>query len=196
MNRDKTTHVVGAGNREQGKPHTDWFAWSLQLTLGLLVGSGVGYSVARLLFRSGFIGFDQMLSVIGGAALCCGAFASFHGDRAWMARSIFACPEPRRTQKARTCSTVVGSLGAVLVLVPVALHLITRDQSRAEASSHGFSIVLLVLAAIPGFLLIHALRTGTGYWRFGTLDREETPLFFWIYVLVNAVAVMCLLFGR
>jgi hypothetical protein len=192
----KERSLADEANKSPAKPNTDWLAWSLQLALGLLVGSCVGFSVARLLFRSGFTSFDQMLPVTTGVAFCCGAFSSFHGDRAWMPRSIFAGAEPRRTDKARSCSIAIGSLGAALVLLPMALHLMTVGRSEDASSSGGLGIFPLVLAAIPGFLIIHALRTGTGIWRFGILDREETPLFFWIYVFVNAVGVMCLLFGR
>jgi hypothetical protein len=183
-------------DHEQPKPQTDWLAWSLQLALGLFVGACVGFSVARLLIRFGLTSFDQMLPVTAGVAFCSGAFCSFHGDRAWMPRSIFAGAEPPRTEKARSCSITIGSFGAALVLLPVALHLMTADRSGDASSSGGFGIFRLALASIPGFLVIHALRTGTGIWRFGILDREETPLFFWIYVFVNAAAVMCLLFSR
>lgn len=190
MSQDETSQ-----SDRRSTPGPDWLAWSLQLILGLLVGSGVGFSVARLLFRSGFTSFDQMFVVAAGVALCCGAFASFYGDRAWMSHSIFDSPEPRQPKRAPVCSVVIGSVGAALVLGAVALHLITRERPVEASPAHGFSILPLVLAAIPGFLLIHALRTGTGVWSFGELDRYETPLFFWVYVFVNALGVMCLLFG-
>jgi hypothetical protein len=54
-------------------------------------------------------------------------------------------------------------------------------------------VVLLLLAAVPGWLLVRALRTGTGYWRFGAIDRDETPLYFWIYVFVNGLLVVWIL---
>jgi hypothetical protein len=48
----------------------------------------------------------------------------------------------------------------------------------------------VAMAAVPGFLLVHALRTGNGFWCFGRLERDVTPLAFWIYVILQAVAVL------
>jgi len=194
MNRDPASHPRSeAADREQTKRCVDWLAWSLQLLLGFLVGCGVGYVVARLLFRSSFIGFDQMLLIIAGVALCCGAFTSFYGNRAWMAPSIFVGPESPPPRKARTCSIIIGSIGVAVVLIPLTLHVISAGWPTHAPSARGFDVFLLLMGAFPGFLIIHALRKGTGFWRFGIIDREEKPLFFWIYVLLNAVAVLCIL---
>lgn len=197
VNRDRTSFRANtAANQEQNKTRTDWFAWSLQLALGFIVGFGASFSVARLLARSGFISLDQMFLVMVGGGFCCGAFASYYGNRAWMRPSIFDSPEPPRTEPARKWSTITGLLGGSLVFVPIAIHLITVGWPSDGSSSRGFSFFTLLVAAVPGFLLFHALRTGTGFWRFGTLDREETPLLFWIYVSVMALGVFCLLLGR
>jgi hypothetical protein len=197
VNRDQTSYRVNTGaNQEQDKPRTDWLAWSLQLALGSVVGFGASLPVARLLFRSGFISFDQMFLVMVGGASGCGAFASYYGDRAWMRPSIFDSPTPPRTEPARRWSVITGSLGCSLVFVPIGMHLFTVGWPSGGSSSSGFRFFTLLLAAVPGFLLFHALRTGTGFWRFGTLDRDETPLLFWIYVSVMALGVFCLLFGR
>lgn len=196
MNRDQASQAARQADPAQGKPQTNWLAWSLQLALGLLVGSAIGVFVALRLCRFGLASFDQILFVIAGVALCCGAVASFHGNRTWMAPSAFDCPEPPRTAEARTWSILIGYLGAALVIVPVVLHLLTPEPSRNQPSSDGFGIFRIVLAAVPGTFVIHALRTGTGFWKLGDLDREERPLFFWAYVLVNVIGVVCLLFGR
>jgi len=70
------------------------------------------------------------------------------------------------------------------------MEVATRDHG---AHSVGFGLLLLLVAVLPGFLVIHALRTGTGFWRFGMIDREETPLIFWVYVLLNGVAALSML---
>lgn len=160
------------------------------------MGFGASFSIARLLFRFGFISFAQMFLVMAGGGFCCGAFASYYGDRAWMRPSIFDSGVPPRTEAARKWSRILGCLGGILVFVPIGVHIMTSDLRSAGSSSGGFRIITLLLAAVPGLLLFHALRTGTGYWRFGTFDREETPLFFWIYVSVMAIGVFCLLFSR
>ena len=197
MNREQRSPGVNtAANQEHYKPRTDWLAWSLQLALGFVVGFGASFPIARLLFRSGFISFDQMFLAMVGGAFCCGAFASYYGDRAWMRPSVFDSPGPPRTEAARKWSTIIGCLGGLLVFVPIGMNLVAGGGPSAGSSPGRFSVFTLLLAAVPGFLLFHALRTGTGFWRFGTLDREETPLFFWIYVSVMAIGVFCLLFGR
>src|SRR6266496_5184308 len=165
MNRNQTSPVNTAANQKQDKPRTDWLAWSLQLTLGFVVGFGASVPVARLLFRSGFISFEQMFLATVGRALCCGAFASYYGDRAWMRPSIFDSPRPPRTEPARKLSIITGSLGGSLVFIPIGMHLITVGWPSSRSSSWGFSFFTLLLAAVPGFLLFHALRTGTGFWR-------------------------------
>ena len=197
MNCRQTSSRDKAGaNPEQEKPRTDWLAWSLQLGFGFVVGFGASFPIARILYRSGFIRFDQMLLAMVGGAFCCGAFASYYGDRAWMRPSIFDSPGPRRTEQARKWSILTGSFGGSLIFVPIGVHLITVGWPSGGLSLREFGFFRLLLAAVPGFLLVHALRTGTAFWQWGTLDREETPLFFWIYVSGMALGVFCLLFGR
>jgi hypothetical protein len=196
VKQDQPSHRVNRTAEQKqvrDKPRTDWLAWSLQLALGFVVGLGASFPIVRLLFRSGFISFDQMFLAMVGGALCCGAFAAYHGDRAWIRTSIFNWPELPRTEPARRWSIITGCLGGSLVLVPIGVHLLTVGWPSSGSRSRGFSFFTLLLAAVPGFLLVHALRTGTGFWRFGILDREETPLFFWIYVFVMAVGVICIL---
>lgn len=197
MNRSQQTppRVIPAPNQEQEKPRTDWLAWSLQMAFGCVVGFGAGFQVARLLFRTDFISFDQMILVMAGGALCCGAFASYHGHRTWMRSSIFDAPEPPRTEPARKWSIITGSVGGLLVFLPIGIRLATVGWPSGRFSSWGFSLFILLLAGLPGFLLFDALRRGTCFWGFGTWDREETPLCFWIYVVTMALGLFCLLFG-
>jgi hypothetical protein len=202
---------------EPMKPRTDWIAWSLHLIFGIFAGSGVGFLVARMLFRFYLTGFDAMLLVVAGFSLCCGAFTSFHGNLAWMMPSVFTPSQPPQTRKPRNCSIIIGTIGAALILLPIILHVINfglpahksamtgaeifvvqdgrlqLDPESHKSTALGVKSFLLLLAALPGFLLVRALRTGSGYWRFGTVDRNDTPLNFWIYVILNAVVVVCIL---
>jgi hypothetical protein len=177
----------------QTKPGTDWLAWSLQFVFGFFIGAGVGFIMARRLVGFRFIGFGQMLYVMGGAALCCGACTSFLGNRALMMPSLYGPTEPTPSRRARTCSFAVGIAGASLVFLSILAHIIDAGWPIRKSTSLEFGVFLLLLAALPGFLLVHALRTGTGFWRFGGVDRAETPLFFWIYVFLNALALFCML---
>src|SRR5204863_9578754 len=100
---------------------------------------------------------------------------------------------PSPSRRTLTCSFAVGFVGAGLIFLTVLAHILDAGWPTRGSSSIEFGIFLLVVAALPGFLLVHALRTGTGFWQWGRIDREDTPLIFWIYVCLNALAVFCLL---
>jgi hypothetical protein len=198
-------------------PRTDWPAWFLQFVFGMFAGCGAGFVVAYWLFRFYLAGFDQMLLVIAGASLCCGAFTSFYGRWAWTLPSVFAPEEPPQTRNPRICSVIIGSIGAMLILVPLILHvahygLPSHKQSSAVTSAFvlkngmlepfpapprsappGLAVFLLVFAALFGYLLVRALRTGTCHWPFEGIYRDDTPLYFWFYVFLNGIAVICIL---
>lgn len=157
---------------------------------GLLVGWGVGYETWRLLFRASL---NEMLLFTAGAGLLCGAFTSFYGNRAWMAGSIFSTAEPAPPRKARACSLIVGGAGALVLFLSLVHHMIVVATRERNSSSAGLDVFLLVAALLPGFLLVRALRTGTGLWRCGIINRQETPLIFWVYVFLNAVATLSIL---
>src|SRR3954454_10746080 len=99
--------------RELAELRVQWLAWALQLFVGFLAGCGVGYELARLLFRSSL---DERLLIAGGAGVICGAFSSFYGNRAWMARSPFLAPEPSPPRRARAWSMVTGGAGGLVLL--------------------------------------------------------------------------------
>jgi hypothetical protein len=185
-----------AANPKQDKAQTDWLAWSLQLVFGFVVGFGASFPMARILFRVGLIRADQMFLAMFGGACCCGAFASYYGNRAWMRTSLFDAPEPPRTELSKKWSFIIGGFGVLLTLLPVVSHLYFSNCPETRTHSGEFRMFKLLLAAIPGGLLFHALRTGSGFWRFGELDRHETPLFFWIYVVGMAILLCGILFGR
>jgi hypothetical protein len=191
MNRDRTSH----GGRQVPDPEptshlVEWLAWSLQLAVGFLAGCGVGYEAARLVFIANL---NDMLLVAVGGGLISGAFTSFYGNRAWMATSIFLAIEPTPPRKARACSLVVGGIGVTVVLLTLIRHLIAAGRRDHYSSSAGFDAFLLLAAVVPGFLLVHALRAGTGFWWFGIIEREETPLIFWVYVVLNGAGVLSIL---
>jgi protein-S-isoprenylcysteine O-methyltransferase Ste14 len=169
----------------------DWFAWALQFALGLVVGCGVGFKIAQLFVRSHFADFDQMPIIIVAVGLCCGAFTSFLGNRAWLAPSIFMKAESPPPQIARKYSVLLGCVGAV-VLMLILIQNGANTTLRTQMSS-SMEVFLLLIATVPAFMLIQAMRKGTGFWLFGNLDREETPLLFWVYVSLNVVVLFCML---
>jgi len=198
-------------------PRTDWPAWLLQLVFGMFVGCFGGFVVAYWLFRFYLTGFDQMLLVIAGASLCCGAFTSFYGRWAWTLPSVFAPEERPQTRNPRICSVIIGSIGAMLILVPLILHvahyglpshrtpsavvntfvlkngMVEPVPPPPRSAPPGLAVFLLLFAAILGCLLVRALRTGTCRWPFDDICRDDTPLYFWIYVFLTGVAVVCIL---
>ena len=191
MKENRASHGVGrAIDREPMDSRVDWLAWLLQLTVGFLVGCGVGYEVWRLLFQGSV---NELLLGAAGGGLVCGAFTSFCGNRAWMAGSIFLAPEAPPPRITRACSLLLGGAGAVAVLLILVHHMIGVATREHSSSSAGFNVFLLLAAVLPGFLAVHALRTGSGLWRFGIIEREETPLIFWVYVLLNGVAMLSIL---
>jgi hypothetical protein len=180
-------------DQDQPERAPDWLAWALHFLFGSVAGFGIGFIVARILLRFGFINVDQLLSVIGGVAICCGAFTSYYGDRAWLLPSIFTLADPPPARKARLCSIIIGIVGVVLVLIPMIIQVTTSGWSTRHSSTMGMTIFTLLIAAIPGFFLFYAFRTGTGLWVRGFIDRDETPLLFWSYVLIHAVLFFCIL---
>lgn len=191
MNENRASRLVRrAIDQERKESSLEWLAWSLQLTVGFLVGCGVGYAVWRLLFLGSV---NDMLPVAAGCGLVCGAFTSFYGNRAWMAGSIFVASEAAPPRIARACSLLVGGTGAAVVLLTLIHHMIAIATQEHPSRSMDFDLFLLLSAVVPGFLLVHALRTGTGLWTFGIIEREETPLIFWVYVLLNGIAALSII---
>jgi len=176
--------------RELAEIRVQWLAWALQLFVGFLAGCGVGYELARLLFRSSL---DERLLIAGGAGLICGAFTSFYGNGAWMARSPFLAPEPSPPLRARAWSMVTGGAGGLVLLLTLAYHAIKFAGRDHNSASRGVNVFLFVVALLPALLAAYALRTGKGFWRFGVIDHEETPFVFWTYVVLNAAATLGLL---
>jgi hypothetical protein len=109
-----------------------------------------------------------------------------------MAPSIFSVPEPVPPRNARASSILIGCVGMTVVVLTLIHHASTAGWLAHKTSSPGFSVFVLVVGVFPAWSLIHALRTGTAFCRFGIIDREETPLFFWVYVLLNVTALLCL----
>ncbi|MBI3879284.1 MAG: hypothetical protein HY301_04380 [Verrucomicrobia bacterium] len=163
-----------SGHNPAPKPPADWLAWSLQLAVGLLAGFGVGFIIARVLKSFQLIGFGQRPWVVLGVSLPVGAFASFYGNRGWMIPGTFAPRDFPQTQETRNASKVIGLIGVGLILQPVILHLSEFGWSREKSSSVESKIMLLLGAALFGGLLIHAWRTGTGFWMLGVVRREDT----------------------
>jgi hypothetical protein len=168
----------------------------MHLALGLVVGAGFGFGLVRTLLDSTSLGLNQIGLMILGLALCGGAFASFYGDRAWTARSIFDRPEQPPTSEAQKASRIIGFAGLLVLLVPLTMSLLLEEPEHRHAHSAGSLAFRLVISAFPGFLVFHALRTGTFILSPNVRDRDETPIFFWGYVTVNAIGFLCFAFGH
>jgi len=191
MNRDQANAAARkVPDRDLVDRRVGWLAWWLQLGVGFLAGSGVAYEVGHLLFGGSLT--DRFLLMPAGGGLVCGALTSFYGNRAWMAPSVFSAGEPAPPRKARAASFLIGAFGIALVVLVLIRHLAAVARSDHK-SSIGFDAFLLLVAFVPGFLLVHTLRTGTGFWRFGIVDREETPLMFRVYACLNVAASISLL---
>jgi len=196
VNRSQTSpRGNGAANQKLDKPRTDWLAWSLQMALGFVVGFGASFRIARLLWSTCFISFDQMFVTMAGVGICCGAFASYYGDQAWLGSWVFDPPGPVRTEQAQKWSIFTGIFGGFLVLAPIGIHLAT-GTGRSTGSSWELRIFTLVLAAIAGLVIFHGLRNGTGFWRNATPVREEAPLCFWLCLAFMAIGLLALVFRR
>ena len=191
-----TIYKMNTPDDNAHKPmETDWVAWSLQFIVGALVGLGVGFYIALKLVRFGFITFDQLLLVVPGVAMCCGAFASYYGDRAWMGNSPFTPPDPTPTEKARNVSVAIGAAGACFAIIPAVFHIITEGLPAHHSTSIGFTIFLSIPAILVAALLVRMLRTGAGFWSSGASGRYDAPLFYWTQVAICVVLLICILSG-
>jgi hypothetical protein len=70
------------------------------------------------------------------------------------------------------------------VLAAIFLHVSATGTKAGDPSLFGFRLLLF----LPGILLVvflfaRALRTGTAYWIYGTIERDDTPFLFWFYVV-------------
>lgn len=83
-----------------------------------------------------------------------------------------------------------------MIAIPILFGLLSDGTGDEEHSSSGPDAFRLVMATLPSFLLFYAWRNGTGFWQFGFVDRDQTPLLYWIYMAVNIVALICILFSR
>jgi hypothetical protein len=175
-------------NEPPPKPRADWMAWSLQLLFGLVVGSCGGWLIWGHLLDLRFVTIDQWPGIISGVALFVGALASRRGDRMWFRSSVFDSEPPAQSPASKAASFVIGSYGVLLFCLTLFSHL-PRTESRSGSSI----FVLLLIGGFIAFLVIHALRTDTAYSRYGAIDREESPLAFWLYVAFGTLSVLYIL---
>lgn len=173
-----------------------WLAWAFQLALGVVVGLLPATVISRALFRSGFIGADHRLLACLGVALCCGAFASYHGDRTWLGISFFNSPPFQVSRDARVWSIRLGIVGLLLVFLPAVNRILVDGWPTRQVSDPGSLMWSVFIGLIPACLLLHALKTGSFLMNRKIVDREDRPLFFWIYVAVMTSALIGLIFQR
>lgn len=194
MKRRSQNEPSGGGSG-QTEPETDWLAWALHLVAGVFVGASVGLLIGFRMVRFGYISEAQILAVAAGVGLVCGGYTSRRGERAWTPRSLFDWAEPYRGGRARASSLAITAVGVVLIAIPLLFGRHSAGAGSEEHSSSKPGAIRLILAILPGFLLYNAWRNGTGFWELGFVDRDQTPLLFWIYVTLNVVALICLLFA-
>ena len=169
---------------------SDWLAWFLHFVLGFLIGMGIGVEFWRFL-RPPALG--ELILVISGCGLIGGAFASYYGNRAWMARSMMVPPESPPPQQARACSQVLGAAGATALMLAFVHHLQNPSfGSYREPTAVGLTVAIIA-AGLSGYLVVNALRTGNGAMRFRSVDRYQTPFLFWIFVAFNSAASIAFL---
>ena len=191
MNRSQTDRPLIA--RKPSEPRTDWLAWSLQFVLGLFVGGIASSVIGPRMIRLHFIGLEEMHLVIAGIALFGGAIASYRGDDTWVTRSALDPERPPPSNKCRTCSIAVGSVGAAIFAYAVICHLSTAGWSGGHSSLSVSEVILLMLGVFLAYLLVRAFRTGTAFWAFGTIDRDQAPFIFWLWVASACLTVLYLL---
>ena len=179
--------------RKPSEPRADWLAWSLQFALGLFVGGVAGSVIGPRMIRLHFIGLEELHFVIAGVSLFGAAIASYRGDDTWLARSALDPERPPQGNKCRTCSIAVGSVGTAVFAYAVICHLSTAGWSGGHPSLSVSEVILLLLGVCLVYLLVRAFRTGTAYWAFGIIDREQAPFIFWLWVASASLTVIYLL---
>jgi hypothetical protein len=107
------------------KRQADWFAWSLQFILGLIVGVFLGFCIlGKRRGSDGWLNLEQMPIFILGAALIGAGLASFHGDRLWLGSSysVISPDGIEHNDKSRIASIITGALGVTLILIAILRH--------------------------------------------------------------------------
>jgi hypothetical protein len=145
------------------------------------------------MMRLHFISLEEMHLVIAGVSLFGGAITSYRGDDAWVTRSVLDPERPPQSKKCRKFSIAVGGVGAALVAYAVISHLSAAGWSGGHFSLSAFEGILLLLGVFLAFLLVRALRTGTTFWSFGTIDRDQAPFTFWLWVASASLTLIYLL---
>jgi hypothetical protein len=109
------------------KRGADWFAWSLQFIVGLVIGAFIGVATIarrRTLGGGWWLASDQVSTFIWGAALIGAGLASFYGDRLWLGSSFRVIPPDgiKHSDTSSMVSILTGLLGVVLVLRAILRH--------------------------------------------------------------------------
>ena len=175
---------------------TNWLAWGLQFAFGSIVGLVAGFQLAGRMIRADFISRSQTSAVVCGLSLLIGAVAAYLGDRAWLPASVFDPPEFPRGDKARRASSALSSLGIALVVVPTVLHLLLDRSGDSGSAAPEMLPMRLLVAAVPMGLTIYALWGGSALGAFGTVERSDGALAYWLHVGMTACTALCILFGR
>jgi len=128
-----------------------------------------------------------------GTALLGGCMASLLGNRLWYQPSMWMDEEPRPSRSERVISQLIGIVGAEFILDAL---LFGVSWFPASSSPSGrlvpkpLVLIPLGLGAVFFWLVIGSLREGTLIGGGGKVNREESPMEFWAFIILGIGAVM------
>ena len=164
------------------EPRDDWTAWSLHFLAGVVAGGIAGMFLGFRMIRYAFIGGTELLLAIAGIAIFGGAIASYRGEDTWTMRSALDPQRPQQGRRCRAWSKALGGGSAALVAGAVIWHLWTAGWAGGHFSWSIGEVILLLLGVFVAYLVVRALRTGSGWWIFGPPDRDDASFSFWLWV--------------
>lgn len=140
--------------------------------------------------RLHLIEMEDIGHVIIAVSMIGGAITSFKGNRAWFTHSVFDADEPLRSPASRTVSIVIGVAGVLIAARIVCLRLMAIPRSSHQHLNSPLLLPILMMAALLMFVVIHAIKTGTALGPGFTIDREESPFVFWIYIATLGLSLI------
>ena len=107
-------------------PKADWMAWIFQFIAGSAVGLLLGFVVIhRGRHRFGYgvsgywLGSNDVMPFLVGAAFLGGALASYYGDRLWMEDRVIPNDSVPQSYNSFACSVTLGCVGVGLMICSI-----------------------------------------------------------------------------